>query len=86
MAGLAHGLPVVTTDSPVRSAYLRDGENVVLVPSRDADALAKRVCSLLASGEDMARLRRGAQALALEFSWPAIARRTRALYAQVLQS
>lgn len=86
MAGLAHGLPVVTTDSPVRSAYLRDGKNVALVPSGDADALAKRVCSLLASGEDMARLRRGAQALALEFSWPAIAQRTRALYAQVLQA
>lgn len=85
MAGLAHGLPVVTTASPVPSSPLRDGSNVALVPSGDADALAKRVCALLASDNEQARLRAGALALAEQFSWPVIARRTRALYAQVLQ-
>lgn len=85
MAGLAHGLPVVTTASPVPSSPLRDGANVALVPSGDADALAKRVCALLASDDERTRLRAGALALAEQFSWPAIARRTRALYAQVRQ-
>lgn len=85
MAGLAHGLPVVTTASPVPSSPLRDGANVALVPSGDADALAKRVCALLASDDERARLRAGALALADQFSWPAIARRTRALYAQARQ-
>jgi glycosyltransferase involved in cell wall biosynthesis len=86
MAGLAHGLPVVTTPSPVPSSSLRDGVNVALVPPGDADALAKRVCALLASDDEQMRLRAGALALAEQFSWPAIAQRTRALYAQVLQS
>ena len=86
MAGLVHGLPVVTTASPVPSSPLRDGANVVLVPPGDADALAKRVCALLASDDERARLRAGAMALAEQFSWPAIAQRTRALYGQVLQS
>lgn len=85
MAGLAHGLPVVTTASPVPSSPLRDGANVALVPPGDADALAKRVSALLASDDERARLRAGALALAEQFSWPAIARRTRALYAQVRQ-
>ena len=86
MAGLAHGLPVVTTASPVPSSPLRDGSNVALVPSGDADALAKRVCALLASDNEQAQLRAGALALAERFSWPAIARQTRTLYAQVLSS
>jgi glycosyltransferase involved in cell wall biosynthesis len=86
MAGLAHGLPVVTTPSPVPSSSLRDGVNVALVPPGDADAFAKRVCALLASDDEQARLRMGALALAEQFSWPALAQRTRALYAQVLQS
>ncbi|OGW68431.1 MAG: hypothetical protein A3H49_01450 [Nitrospirae bacterium RIFCSPLOWO2_02_FULL_62_14] len=86
MAGLAHGLPVVTTASPVPSSPLRDGANVALVPPGNADALAKRVCALLASDGEQARLRTGALALAEQFSWPAIARQTRALYAQVLQA
>lgn len=83
MAGLAHGLPVVTTASPVPSSPLQDGTHAILVPPGDAVALAKRVCALLASGEECTRLRAGALALAGEFSWPAIAQRTRALYAQV---
>lgn len=83
MAGLAHGLPVVTTPSPVPSSLLQDGMHVALVPSGDAETLAKRVCALLASDDERARLRAGALALAEQCSWPAIAQRTRALYAQV---
>ncbi len=83
MAGLAHGLPVISTHSSLPSSYLRDGVNVVLVPPRDADALAAKIASLLATPEEAARLAKAAVALAEQFSWPLIARDTRALYARL---
>ncbi len=85
VAGLVHGLPVVSTRSHLPSAYLRDGENIALVPPRDADALATRIAALLAAPDEAALLGRGARTLAERFSWPTIARETRALYARVLQ-
>src|SRR6267142_2076925 len=47
MAGLAHGLPVVSTATAVASPYLRDGDNIALVPPRDAAALAARLAASL---------------------------------------
>jgi glycosyltransferase involved in cell wall biosynthesis len=84
MAGLAHGLPVVSTISTVASAYLKDRENIVLVPAMDAAALAEGIIALLASPDEAARLGKAASTLAERFSWPTIARETRTLYAQVL--
>src|SRR5439155_1400567 len=64
MAGLAHGLPVVSTSPAAPSAYLRDADNVALVPPRDAAALAARLAALLASSAERARLAQGARKLA----------------------
>lgn len=85
MAGLAHGLPVVSTTSSLASAYLRDGDNIALVPPRNPQALSARIASLLASPHEAARLGQGAGKLADRFTWPLIARETRELYARVLQ-
>ncbi len=85
MAGLAHGLPVVSTHSALPSFYLRDSVNVALVPPKNADALAAKITSLLAAPEETARLAKAAVALAEQFSWSLIARQTRALYARVLR-
>jgi len=84
MAGLAHGCPVVSTSSALPSAYLRDGDNVALVPPRDAAALAARIASLLAFPDEAAALGKAALSLVERFSWTTIARQTRQLYAEVL--
>lgn len=85
MAGLVHGLPVVSTTPAVFSAYLKDGENISLVPPRNPQALSARIASLLATPAEAARLSEGARRLAGRFTWEAIARETRALYTQVLR-
>ena len=84
MAGLAHGLPVVTTSAAVPSPYLRDGDNIALVPPRDAAALAARLAALLAAPAARTRLGKGARKLAARVAWPAIAEETRAVYRRVL--
>ena len=84
MAGLAHGLPVVSTSSAVASTYLRDGDNVALVAPRDPVALAARLAWPLDSPEQRARLTEGARKLAARVAWPAIAEETRAVYRRVL--
>jgi len=85
MAGLAHGRPVVSTVSTLPSAYLRDGDNIALVPPKDAVALASRIASLLAKPEEAACLGKAALAVAARFSWSVIAQETRNLYARVLR-
>jgi glycosyltransferase involved in cell wall biosynthesis len=85
MAGLAHGLPVVSTRHALPSTYLAEGENIALVPPRDPQALSVRLSCLLAAPDEAARLARGARMLAGRFAWPVIAGETRALYARVLE-
>lgn len=84
MAGLAHGRPVVSTWPAVASAYLRDGDNVALVPPRDPAALAARLAVLLRAPAQRARLADGARRLAERVAWPAIAEATRAVYRSVV--
>jgi len=84
MAGLAHGRPVVSTFSTLPSAYLRDGDNIALVPPKDAAALAARIASLLAKPEEAACLGKAALSLAERFLWTTIVRETRQLYIRVL--
>ena len=84
LAALAHGMPVVSTSASLPSSYLRDGDNVALVPPRDAPALAARIARLLDSRAQRARLARGARKLADRLAWPSIAEETRAVYRRVL--
>jgi len=84
LAGVAHGLPVVSTSSSVPSSYLRDGDNVALVPPRDPAALAARIAGLLDSPGLRERLARGARKLAARMAWSTIAEETRAVYRRAL--
>ena len=77
-------MPVVSTSASLPSSYLRDGDNVALVPPRDAPALAARIARLLDSRAQRARLARGARKLADRLAWPSIAEETRAVYRRVL--
>lgn len=75
-ACLAHGRPVVTTRSAVEMPEFRDGESALLAPARDVEALTDCVARLAAQPDLQARLEAGAAALAAEFTWDKIARRT----------
>jgi glycosyltransferase involved in cell wall biosynthesis len=84
IAGLAHGLPVISTRPPHRSAYLEDGRDLVLVAPRDPAALAEAMDNLLEHPDRAGSLGRAARDAAARFSWEQIARETRAVYARLL--
>lgn len=75
-AALAHGCAIVSTTPRVAIPELRHGENVLLVPPDDPDAL----CAAALDLEQDATLRRGiaegARELAETFTWNHITRRT----------
>lgn len=86
MAGLSHGCCVVSTTAPLPSAYLRDDDNISLVPPRDPRALAARLDRLLSNPRAAARIGAGARQLAERFSWAVIARETREVYRRVVRA
>jgi glycosyltransferase involved in cell wall biosynthesis len=80
IAALRHACPVVTTYPTVRLAELCDGDNVLLVPPHDAEALVSAILRLADDTELRSRLSQGAQALGRRFDWPLITRQTAAVY------
>jgi glycosyltransferase involved in cell wall biosynthesis len=64
---------------------LEDGENVLLTPPGDAQALAGAITRLVYDLDLRERLAAGGRALAQRFAWPAIAERHEALYSQLEQ-
>jgi len=80
MAALAHGLPIVTTQPGLPLGELVNGENVMLVASDDAGALAETVAQLIETPHLRKRLADGARQLSLRFDWEQIARRTLEAY------
>jgi len=76
-AAAAHGLPLVATRAPTSEAAFRHGDNGLLVPPGDPDALADALESLIDSPALRARLAAGARALAVEhFDWDRAVART----------
>jgi len=84
MAALAHGRAIVTTQPLVPLDELRDGENVLLVPPNDADALAAGIRRVMADSALCARLERGSSELAQQFTWGRIAIRTAEVYERAM--
>ena len=84
MAALAHGRAIVTTQPLVPLDELRDGENVLLVPPNDADALADGIRRVMADSALCARLERGSSELAQQFTWERIAIRTAEVYERAM--
>jgi len=73
MAAITHAMPIVSTTPRVMVSQLRDGENSLLAPPDDVDALAAQVIRLSVSPTLRAQLSQSAAHLANEFSWPRIA-------------
>jgi glycosyltransferase involved in cell wall biosynthesis len=84
MAALAHGRAIVTTRPPIPPDELRDGENVLLVPPNDADALALGLGRVMDDPALRTRLERGAAELAQQFTWDRIAARTAEVYERTI--
>jgi len=82
-ACLAHGRAVVTTQPTVPLPQVRDGENMLLAPPRDPHGLAEVVMRVARDPDLRARLEVGAAALAAEFAWERISRRTTAFLAEL---
>jgi glycosyltransferase involved in cell wall biosynthesis len=83
MACLAHGCAIVSTYPAVPLPEVRDGETMVLVEPGNPSALAEAVSDLSANPSLRTRLREEARALAAEFSWERIARRTAGVLANL---
>jgi glycosyltransferase involved in cell wall biosynthesis len=84
MAALAHGCAIVSTTPRVPVPELRDGENILLVPPDDAEALAAAISRLAKDVDLRQHLGSGAAELAQHFTWERIAARTLALYEKSL--
>ncbi len=83
-AGLT-GVPIATYDFDYHGEILEDGVSGMLAPFRDVDALAERVCALLAdppSARRMGALAR--QRLLADHSRAAVIPRYQAAYAKVV--
>jgi glycosyltransferase involved in cell wall biosynthesis len=80
IAALRHGCPVITTYPAIPLPELHDGDNVLLVSSRDVEALAGAAARLAGDPALRTRLAAGAAALGQAFDWPTIARQTAAVY------
>jgi glycosyltransferase involved in cell wall biosynthesis len=81
----AHDLPTITTLGKQAEPEFVDGENTLLLPARDASALAAAMIRLGSNAGLRARLRAGVQALrAKHFSWDASVSRTIAVFEDAL--
>ena len=84
LEAMACGTAVVGSDVGGIPEVVTDGETGLLVPPDDPGALASALNSLLADpGRAKAMGRRGRERAIAEFSWPAIAEQTAALYAEL---
>lgn len=81
----ASGLPLVTCDAPGCREVVTDGVDGLLVPPRDADALARAIARLVDDVDLRARLGEAARAKALaEFDEKIVIAKTLAVYREVL--
>jgi glycosyltransferase involved in cell wall biosynthesis len=81
----ACGRPIITTDTPGCREIVRDGENGILVPPRDAVALADAIERLVRDPLLRARMgARGRRRVEEEFSEERVVEQTIALYRSLL--
>ena len=85
LEGMACGLALVATDIPGIAERLTHGDNAILIPARDPEAIFAAVDRLVRDRPLLDRIRRSGHARAQDFSWGRIARDTIALYGDALE-
>jgi L-malate glycosyltransferase len=84
---MASAVPVVTTATAGAQEIIADSESAVLAPIENPAQLATAINSLIASGEERARLgRAGRERIATTFSLERMVDRTEVLYEEVCRS
>ena len=63
------GCALVCTDIPGQREYAKDGETALLVPTKDPQAMADRVCYLIENDEERIALAKRGNAYVQRFSW-----------------
>ena len=84
-AAMVLGRPIVSTAVGSIPDAVRDVESALLVPPRDADALAGAIRRLLDDADLAARLGAGAHRASMEFSVDTMVERTLAAYASAVE-
>jgi glycosyltransferase involved in cell wall biosynthesis len=82
MAALAHGRAIVTTNPETTAPELRGA--IETVPTNDPVALAQAIACLLDDSTRRSQLERAALDAARHFTWEGIARRTLAVFQELL--
>jgi glycosyltransferase involved in cell wall biosynthesis len=88
IAALRHGCPVIST-RPGDLALIPEiqaGQNMLLAPAHDAEALAGEIAALAHNTALRAALSAGAKSLGTLFEWEKIAAQTAELYRQLVPS
>ena len=77
---MAAGKPIVATDADGLLDVLTDGHDALIVPKRDAGALAQKIVRLVDSPEERARLAANARTTSAEYDIAAFVRKMERLY------
>lgn len=86
LEALAFGLPVVTTCTNGASEILTDGENALIIPPNDPEALADRLGMLLEEEGLRERLGSAGRKAVEPYTWRRTAEQTMAVYENVLSN
>lgn len=84
LEGMSYGLAIVATDVGGIGEVVSSGEEALLVPSEDPEALATALCALVEDAELRARLVAGARKKAADLSGERVAGRIAELYEPLL--
>ena len=85
LAAMAMGTPVVASEVGGLAFLIQDGVNGFLVPSRDPEALAERIYTLLNDANCQQLLGKQASTKAKQYDWPLIVDRMLTVYSELLQ-
>lgn len=86
LEALASGCPIVASDIPGYRGVLQSGVHGLLVPPKDARALADAIIAVLADGRRRAEMSAAGRCHAEEYAWPKIAARVLEYYDAVLSA
>ena len=84
LEAMAMGTPVIASEVGGLAFLVKDGINGFHVPTRDPEALAERIHTLLVDTNCREQLSRQARQHARQYAWPNIADRMLQMYANVI--
>ncbi|EMI15579.1 group 1 family glycosyl transferase [Rhodopirellula maiorica SM1] len=84
LEGMACGLAPIGTDGTGLASFIRHGENGLLIPTRDTDAIVKAAENLINDMEMRMRFRESSRESAKLYSWTKVATQRLAVYERLL--